>query len=400
MLKQGSKSWRLGQVLGMSRFVLVFLVEKQTTSRRELIATNIMGKTTTNSRASSSISVVLARSLPTKNNIHQLLPSPSPLHSSRSQVDRSWPWRVISSILVAGQEGSEQGVLLSSFSWFTKTEFHHKPKRFCCKNRPSTSTAKTRKRRSCRSDTTSTTYTIMKMDGTRMILGAFILMMMTMLSVTNATHDAEDNATAAAASVVVTAAVASLSSTYVHVTIEATCSGVDWHKIPLSQDIFVGNELQRTFNEVHDDEHLINVKFEPMGKTFFGWTGDYNCLSCIRDDTLHAQWENAFASALAASGHKDVNKARKCKITMKAPMMMMRPSPPAVVVEEEPSLLDQEETTSTSSTMKEAAATVVVIIENAVHVEITKEQKTTIHKNADYTLILPSKCGLRACAES
>jgi hypothetical protein len=211
---------------------------------------------------------------------------------------------------------------------------------------------------------------ILKLNGA-LILGAIVLMMMTMLSVTSA---------------------------YVHVTIEATCSGVDWHKIPLSQDIFVGNELQRTFNEVHDDEHLINVKFEPMGKSFFGWTGDYNCLSCVRDDTLHAQWENAFASALATSDHKDVNKAHKCKITMKAPMMMQQHPPPAAVAAEEPSLDQEEETSSTSSTINEAAATVVVIIENAVPVEIT-EEPTTIHKNAD-TLIIPSKCGLRAFAKS
>jgi hypothetical protein len=245
------------------------------------------------------------------------LPSPSPPFLSIAVPGRSF--LVVSSILVtAGQEGGDK---LRSVSFFFLV---HKTSNFTnvvVVIKKSTNNGDRKNAKEIEeAGETITTYMILKMDGTRTILGVVHIMMMTMLSVTSA---------------------------YVHVTIEATCNGVDWHKIPLSQDIFVGNELQRTFNEVHDDEHLINVKFEPMGKTFFGWTGDYNCLSCVRDDSLHAQWENAFASALATSDHKDVSKARKCKITMKAPMMM-RPPPPAVVVEEEPSLLDQEETTSTS----------------------------------------------------
>jgi hypothetical protein len=163
-----------------------------------------------------------------------------------------------------------------------------------------------------------------------------------------------------------------VSSSDVHVMIEATCSsGVDFKKIPLSQNIFAGNVLQQTFNDVHDDERLVNVKFDPMGggkAAFFGWTGDYNCLECVRDDTLHGKWETAFTSALETSEHKDLIKARRCVIKMKAPMMMM--------------ILNGPEITTTSA---EAASRDNDFVEQAEKV-VTATATTT-------------KCGLRACAE-
>jgi hypothetical protein len=163
-----------------------------------------------------------------------------------------------------------------------------------------------------------------------------------------------------------------VSSSDVHVMIEATCSsGVDFKKIPLSQNIYVGNVLQQTFNDVHDDERLVNVKFDPMGggkAAFFGWTGDYNCLECVRDDTLHGKWEAAFTSALATSDHKDLIKARRCVIKMKAPMMMMINGPETTTIAE-PASRDND-----------------FVVEEEKVVTATATASTT-------------KCGLRACAE-
>jgi hypothetical protein len=155
-----------------------------------------------------------------------------------------------------------------------------------------------------------------------------------------------------------------VSSADVHVMIEATCSsGVDFKKIPLSQNIYVGNVLQRTFNDVHDDERLSNVQFNPMGKAFFGWTGDYNCLECVRDDSLHGKWETAFTLALVTSEHKDLIKARRCVIKMKAPMLMMN-GPEITTIAETPNDF------------------------------VEKDEKVVATAIATAT-----KCGLRACAE-
>jgi hypothetical protein len=171
-----------------------------------------------------------------------------------------------------------------------------------------------------------------------------------------------------------------VSSSDVHVMIEATCSsGVDFKKIPLSQNIYVGNVLQQTFNDVHDDERLVNVKFDPMGggkAAFFGWTGDYNCLECVRDDTLHGKWETAFTSALETSEHKDLIKARRCVIKMKAPMMMtMMMNGPAEI----------------TTTIAQAASR-----DNDF---VVVEEENVVTATARATATATTKCGLRACAE-
>jgi len=124
-------------------------------------------------------------------------------------------------------------------------------------------------------------------------------------------------------------------ATRVHISVG--CKGLNFDKLSLPDDVFVGHVLEDTYNGVHgvldnDDSELVDVTYMAAGSAGFlqggGYGGGFNCNLCpTNDDTMldigvsgaaKTKWEDEFTLALVESGRRSFKNVKNCSIKMTA----------------------------------------------------------------------------------